>query len=67
MTDAHTHDVVNQAGGRASTGRARLLDVEPQTLHEHVPCIMGSKDDVKEAEKYLIRAERERAVERDDG
>jgi fructose-1,6-bisphosphatase len=58
---------LNQAGGRASTGYGRVLDVDPASLHEHVPAIMGSADDVKEAERCVIRADREREVERDDG
>ena len=42
-----------KAGGRAITGLGNVLDVIPKDLHEHVPCIMGSKDDVTEVEKYL--------------
>jgi fructose-1,6-bisphosphatase I len=43
----------HQAGGKASTGFKRILDVHPKTLHEHVPCIMGSSQDVEEAELFL--------------
>ena len=35
--------IVEQAGGRASTGRTRLLDVEPPELHQRVPVILGSR------------------------
>ena len=42
-----------QAGGKASTGSGNILDVVPQDLHEHVPCLMGSIHDVTEAEKYI--------------
>ena len=42
--------VVEQAGGKASTGTMRILDIEPKNLHQRVPLIIGSRDDVTEAE-----------------
>ena len=50
--------VVEQAGGRAVTddGR-RILDIEPASLHQRVPLIIGSKQDVDLAELFL-RGER---------
>ncbi|HET8721322.1 MAG TPA: class 1 fructose-bisphosphatase, partial [Nitrospira sp.] len=45
--------VVEQAGGRASNGVTRILDIEPKTLHQRVPLIIGSADDVREAESYI--------------
>jgi fructose-1,6-bisphosphatase I len=40
--------VVEQAGGAASTGMERILDIQPSSLHQKVPLIIGSRDDVKE-------------------
>lgn len=45
--------VVEQAGGMASTGSMRILDVEPKKLHQRVPLIIGSADDVREAVKHI--------------
>ncbi|MBA0915712.1 MAG: class 1 fructose-bisphosphatase [Nitrospira sp.] len=45
--------VVEQAGGRASTGMMRILDVEAKQLHQRVPLIIGSMDDVLEAERHI--------------
>lgn len=45
--------VVEQAGGRASTGTMRILDVEAKALHQRVPLIIGSRDDVTKAEEYI--------------
>lgn len=45
--------VVEQAGGRASTGTMRILDVEPKDLHQRVPLVIGSKDDVTLAEEFM--------------
>jgi len=44
--------LVEQAGGLASTGRARLLDVVPQDLHQRVPVILGSRNEVERIERY---------------
>ena len=41
--------VAEQAGGLASDGRKRILEIEPQTLHERVPLFIGSKSDVEAA------------------
>ncbi len=45
--------VVEQAGGRASTGTSRVLEVEPKKLHQRVPLIIGSRQDVEQAEAYV--------------
>ena len=45
--------VVEQAGGRASTGWDRVLDIEPTELHQRVPLIIGSTEDVTEAEAFI--------------
>ncbi|MFQ5598840.1 MAG: class 1 fructose-bisphosphatase [Nitrospiria bacterium] len=42
--------IVEQASGRASTGSVRLLDVVPEKLHQRTPMIIGSAEDVKNAE-----------------
>jgi fructose-1,6-bisphosphatase I len=38
--------IVEQAGGRATTGRDRILDVMPSALHQKTPLICGSRDEV---------------------
>jgi fructose-1,6-bisphosphatase len=44
--------LVEQAGGRASTGRERLLEVVPQDLHQRVPVVLGSRNEVERIERY---------------
>ena len=44
--------LIEQAGGRATTGRERLLDVIPESLHQRVPLILGSRDEVDRIERY---------------
>jgi fructose-1,6-bisphosphatase I len=48
--------VVEQAGGLATTGHQRILDVEPETLHQRVPLIIGSRDDVLEYQAHVEQA-----------
>jgi fructose-1,6-bisphosphatase I len=38
--------IIEQAGGRASTGKERMLDVVPVALHQKTPLICGSRDEV---------------------
>jgi fructose-1,6-bisphosphatase I len=38
--------IIEQAGGAASTGRARILDIAPDALHQRVPVILGSREEV---------------------
>jgi fructose-1,6-bisphosphatase I len=38
--------VVEQAGGMATDGKRRILDIDPQEIHQRVPLFIGSKDDV---------------------
>jgi fructose-1,6-bisphosphatase I len=44
--------LVEQAGGRASTGKQRILDLEPEWLHQRVPVFFGSVRDVEFAESF---------------
>ena len=44
--------LVEQAGGAASTGRQRMLEVQPTGLHQRVPVFLGSKKEVETAVRY---------------
>lgn len=45
--------IVEQAGGAASDGHRRILDIVPSTLHERSPLFIGSVEDVRIAEEFL--------------
>lgn len=45
--------IIEQAGGMASSGSQRILDLMPESLHQRSPCYMGSPDDVLEAESFI--------------
>ena len=44
--------VIEQAGGAASTGRVRVLDLAPTGPHQRVPLLIGSPEDVRLAEEF---------------
>ncbi len=44
--------IVEQAGGRASTGRGRILEVSPTSIHQRVPVILGSRAEVERLDRY---------------
>lgn len=44
--------IVEQAGGLASTGYERILDVQPHHLHQRIPVILGSRNEVRRLEQY---------------
>ena len=44
--------IVEQAGGMASTGRERIMEIRPDQLHQRVPVIMGSKTEVERVVGY---------------
>lgn len=41
--------IIEQAGGKASDGKSRILDIQPQDLHQRVPFFVGSKNMVEKA------------------
>lgn len=45
--------LTEQAGGKASTGTERLLDVIPEKLHQRSPLVIGSVEDVKLVESFI--------------
>jgi len=44
--------LIEQAGGLASTGRGPILDVLPEALHQRIPVILGSRQEVERIERY---------------
>jgi fructose-1,6-bisphosphatase I len=44
--------LIEQAGGAATNGRQRILDIQPGHLHERVSVILGSKNEVERVTSY---------------
>jgi fructose-1,6-bisphosphatase I len=47
--------IAEQAGGKASDGYKRILDIEPTELHQRVPFFCGSRDMVDKAEEFMAK------------
>jgi fructose-1,6-bisphosphatase I len=45
--------IMEQAGGKASDGQSRILDIQPKTLHQRVPLFIGSRNMVEKAEEFV--------------
>src|SRR6056297_744595 len=50
--------IAEQAGGLASDGKSRIMDLKPQSLHQRVPFFTGSKKMVKQAMSFLENGEK---------
>ena len=48
--------LIEQAGGAATNGRQRILDIQPTKLHERVSVILGSKNEVERVTGYHTQA-----------
>ena len=46
--------IVEQAGGAATTGRERIMELQPASLHQRVPVIMGSRNEVERVTGYHL-------------
>lgn len=44
--------LIEQAGGQASTGHSRLMEVQPESLHQRIGFVFGSSDEVARIERY---------------
>jgi fructose-1,6-bisphosphatase I len=44
--------IIEQAGGAATDGRQRILDIQPKRLHQRIAVILGSKNEVERATAY---------------
>jgi fructose-1,6-bisphosphatase I len=46
--------LIEQAGGAASTGFRRILDVQPRSLHQRIPVLFGSREEVARLDRYHL-------------
>ena len=44
--------IIEQAGGAATDGVQRILDIQPTSLHQRVPVFLGSKEEVERVTGY---------------
>jgi fructose-1,6-bisphosphatase I len=46
--------IMEQAGGKASDGQQRILEIQPESLHQRTPLFIGSTVMVEKAESFLV-------------
>ena len=46
--------IVEQAGGRSTTGREDIMDIQPEDIHQRVPVVLGSKNEVETVMRYHL-------------
>ncbi|HSP01101.1 MAG TPA: class 1 fructose-bisphosphatase, partial [Thioalkalivibrio sp.] len=44
--------IIEQAGGASTTGRERIMDMKPEHIHQRVPVVLGSKNEVELVTSY---------------
>ncbi len=49
--------IVEQAGGAATTGRGRILDLQPAGIHQRVPVVLGSRNEVERITGYHLETQ----------
>ncbi|MFO7445091.1 MAG: class 1 fructose-bisphosphatase [Ignavibacteriaceae bacterium] len=54
--------IVEAAGGRASNGKTRILELQPESLHEKTPVFIGSEEDVRMVEEFMAKEEVEEVI-----
>jgi len=45
--------IIEQAGGKATTGTVDVLDLKPNNIHQRTPIFLGSRECVEEVEKFF--------------
>ena len=46
--------IIEQAGGAATTGRERIMELQPTGLHQRVGVVLGSKNEVERVTRYHL-------------
>jgi len=49
--------IIEQAGGKATDGNKRIMELEPKAIHEQTPIYIGSKNNVEDVMAFLRKYE----------
>src|SRR5690606_5177707 len=47
--------IAERAGGQASNGRDRILDVQPRSIHERTPLVVGGPSEMRAFERFMAK------------
>ena len=45
--------IIEQAGGKCYSGTERTMEIQPETLHQRVPVVLGSPDEVDHVLRHV--------------
>ena len=48
--------IIEEAGGKASDGKTRILDIVPTNIHQRAPLFIGSMEMMEKAEKFMTES-----------
>lgn len=54
--------IIEQAGGKATNGTKRIMEIEPKSIHEQTPIYIGSKNNVDKVTEFLMKYKEANAV-----
>jgi len=49
--------IIEQAGGKATSGAMDILDIVPESIHQRTPIFLGSKEDIEDIVKIFKKYE----------
>ena len=55
--------LAEQAGGMAIDGQRRILDIQPESIHQRTPLVVGSRVELADFERFVIQSQEELAAE----
>lgn len=58
--------IVENAGGKAINGEKRIMEVEPKSVHQRIPCFLGSPEDVEEVKNVLAKSNKSEPAEKEN-
>ena len=50
--------LIEQAGGACTDGRHRILEIQPEKLHQRVPVFLGAAEEVELVTNYILEADK---------
>ena len=49
--------LIEQAGGMCTDGHGRVLEIQPEKLHQRIPVFLGAAEEVERVTRYITEAE----------
>merc|ERR1711988_1008041 len=57
--------ISNLKAGKGDSGENRIMEVEPKSVHQRIPCFLGSPEDVEEVKNVLAKSDKSEPAEKE--